>query len=75
MRLCSVSGSNSDVRSPPAVTCAVSKPETPVTGRRIAVLGDGGVMEYGTRDELLARGGMFKRLSELQSVQTEASAR
>ena len=42
---------------------------------RIAVLGAGGVMEYGTRDELLARGGMFKRLSALQSVQTEAAAR
>ena len=41
---------------------------------RIAVLGNGGVMEYGTRDELLAKGGMFKRLSELQSVKTEAPA-
>ena len=42
---------------------------------RVAVLGKGGVMEYGTRNELLARGGMFKRLSELQSVQTEATPR
>ena len=42
---------------------------------RVAVLGNGGVMEYGTRNELLARGGMFKRLSELQSVQTEATSR
>ena len=42
---------------------------------RIAVLGQGGVMEYGTRDELLAKGGVFKRLSELQSVQTEAPVR
>ncbi len=41
---------------------------------KIAVLGNGGVAEYGTRDELLALGGMFKHLSELQSVRTEASA-
>ena len=40
---------------------------------KVAVLGNGGVMEYGTRDELLALGGVFKRLSELQSVQTEAA--
>ena len=39
---------------------------------KVAVLGNGGVLEYGTRDELLALGGVFRRLSELQSVQTVA---
>lgn len=39
---------------------------------KVAVLGNGGVLEYGTHEELLAKGGVFKRLSALQSVQTEA---
>lgn len=40
---------------------------------KVAVLGNGGVLEYGTHDELLAQGGVFKRLSALQTVQTEAT--
>ena len=38
--LSSVSARNSAVRTPPAVTCALSKPETPVTGREKDLITD-----------------------------------
>jgi len=41
------------------------------TADRVAVLVEGRIIEYGTHDELLARGGYYSDLFEKQSLEEE----